>query len=469
MRPLPLILILITTTVTLAVAETKLASIFTESMVLQQQDHAVIWGTDEPGQQVKITGAWGQAAEATADHDGNWRLSLKTPAAGGPYKLEVQGSSEINFDDVLIGEVWLCAGQSNMQMPVKGFNNQPINGNQEAILAANKDRIRAFTVKRNSSDTALDSVTGQWIPSSSATVGNFSATAYFFAKKLQETIDAPIGLIITSWGGSSAEAWTDVETLERLGISKDAPNGDKAQQRQPTKLYNAMLHPLIGYKLKGSIWYQGESNRNRAHQYRDLVTAMVSSWREQWGQGDFPFYYVQIAPFNYDTSGSNSAYLREAQLQTMQTLKNSGMAVTLDIGDPKFIHPREKKEIGERLAYWALNKDYGIEGIETTGPLYQSHTVDDDGKVLVAFEGTTTGISSFGKPFDGFELAGADKVFHPANVKLSKKANELTVWSKEVPEPVALRYAFENTPNASLFSTYGLPASSFRTDDWIEE
>ncbi|MGZ0654525.1 sialate O-acetylesterase [Coraliomargarita sp. W4R72] len=446
-------------------AKTELASIFTESMVLQQQDQVTIWGTDDPGQIVQVTGEWGQAAEATAGDDGKWRAEIATPVAGGPYELSVSGSSEIHFSDVLIGEVWLCSGQSNMQMPVKGFGNQPVNGSQEAILAANQDRIRAFTVQNNSSDAPIDVVKGQWVLSNSATVGDISATAYFFGKKLQETIDVPIGLIITSWGGSSAEAWTDLATLNQLDTDFASLENLPVQQRA-SLLYNAMIHPLIGYTIKGGIWYQGESNKNRASQYRDLMTGMVTSWREKWGQGDFPFYYVQIAPFQYQVS--NSAFIREAQLQTMQTLNNSGMVVTLDIGDPHYIHPREKKLVGDRLAYWALSKDYGIEGIEVSGPIYKSHEVIDGGKVLLHFEGTSRGISSFGKPLSGFKVAGADRVFHPAQAKITRKTGELTLWSDQVPEPVAVRYAFENASEATLFSTFGLPASSFRTDNWAE-
>lgn len=448
-----------------AQAKTELASIFTESMVLQQQDEAVIWGTDEPGQTVKVSGGWGTSAEVTTDNDGKWRLEIATPAAGGPYKLHVKGSSSVLFEDVLIGEVWLCSGQSNMSMPLKGFNNQPINESQATILDAGNDNIRVFSVQRNDSETPVDSVKGQWLASSPQTAPNFSATAYFFAKKLQASIDVPIGLITTSWGGSSAEAWTDAETLQELGTDLNLLK-DANRQQKPSVLFNAMIHPLLGYSIKGAIWYQGESNKDRADQYRDLITAMVTSWREQWAQGNFPFYYVQIAPFWYGET--NSAFLREAQLQTMKTLKNSGMAVTLDIGDPHYIHPREKRLIGDRLAYWALSNDYGILNIETSGPIYTRHETVDVSKIQIQFEGAPLGINSFGKELTGFTIAGEDRVFHPAKAKIGRPLNELTVWSEKVPNPVAVRYGFINTPEASLFSTAGLPASSFRTDDWEE-
>jgi len=463
----PILLLLLIVSPTLA--ETKLASIFTESMVLQQQSEVTIWGTDEPEQIVQVAGGWGETSEVATDDKGKWRLKLKTPQAGGPYSLEVQGSTEVEFNDILIGEVWLCSGQSNMQMTLRGNNNEPINGSQEAILNSTKDNIRVFYVNLKDSQEPLDSVTGQWHVSNPHTAPYFSATAYFFAQKLQASLDVPIGLITTSWGASSAEAWTDKETLEALGIDLSEVTNHKWRQQHPSVLYNGMIHPLVGYTMKGCIWYQGESNKNRAAEYRDLITAMVTSWRAQWGQGDFPFYYVQIAPFWYGPKNSNSAFLREAQLQTMETLKNSGMAVTLDIGDPNNIHPREKKTIGDRLAYWALANDYGIPNIETSGPIYDHHTVTEDGKLKIQFRGAPMGINSFGKELSGFTIASEDRIFHPAKAKIGKSPGELTVWSDKVPHPIAVRYAFENTPEATLFSTSGLPASSFRTDDWEEK
>ncbi|ADE54028.1 sialate O-acetylesterase [Coraliomargarita akajimensis] len=444
-------------------AETKLASIFTESMVLQQQDQALIWGTDEPGQPIKVTGSWGEDAHATTDDHGKWRLRIATPAAGGPYTLTTEGSSTVAFKDVLIGEVWLCSGQSNMQMALKGYPNEPIIGSQETILHSAKDTIRVFGVHLKDSQTPLDSVNGHWFASNPHNTPNFSATAYFFAKQLQASLDVPIGLIVTSWGGSSAEAWTDAPTLEALGTELEPLQKLNTQQR-PSVLYNAMIHPLIGYTIKGAIWYQGESNVSRADKYRELITAMVTAWREQWDQGDFPFYYVQIAPFHY--GNLNSAYLRESQLQTMQTLPNSGMAVTLDIGDQYCIHPSEKKTVGDRLANWALGKTYEIPNIETTGPLYESHQLIDGGKVSLQFSNAPMGVSSFGKALTGFAVAGEDRIYHPAQASIGRSVGQVIVWSDQVTNPVAVRYAFENLPEASLFSVSGLPASSFRTDNW---
>ena len=449
----------------IAFSQTKLASFFSDHMVLQQKEKVSLWGKDKAKKTIKITTSWGENISTKTDKTGKWIVKIQTPSAGGPYSIAIKGSDEIKLNDVQIGEVWLCSGQSNMQMPVKGFNNQPVLGSQEAILNGNNSLLRVFTVTRNSSLTPLDDLTGDWKIASSGTVGEFSATAYFFGNLLQKTTDVPVGLIVTSWGGARAEAWTDKATLEAFSSVKlptEIP--EKQIQQTPTLLYNAMLNPLVGYTIKGAIWYQGESNRNLADEYTQLITSMVTSWRSKWDQGDFPFYFAQIAPFNYGIS-ANSAFLREAQLNTLKTLKNSGMAVTLDIGDAAFIHPRDKKTVGERLAYWALAKDYGVQGIEYSGPTYKNMLVKNNTATIV-FDNAPNGISSFGKEITGFEIAGEDKVFYPATAKL--KRGKLNITSDDVKIPVAVRYNFKNIAKASIFSTAGLPASSFRTDTWAQ-
>lgn len=452
----------------LAFSQIKLPSFFADHMVLQQSENVNIWGYDKAKTKIKVSGSWGEEATVKSEKDGSWKVQLKTPKAGGPYTLEIEGSNEVTLQDVMIGEVWLCSGQSNMQMTVYGYGNQPVNGSQEAILNSKNDRIRMFTAKRTYHEIPQKDVEGDWKLAAPATVGNFSAAAYFFGKKLESILDVPVGLIVTSWGGSSAEAWTDKETLSQFKTIT-IPNevNTKRPNQSPTALYNGMLHPFIGYSIKGAIWYQGESNRLRASEYNALMTAMITSWRTQWNQGSFPFYFTQIAPFNYGTGG-NSAYLREAQLHTMQTLENTGMAVTLDIGDARYIHPREKKTVGDRLAYWALAKDYGVAGIEYSGPIYKEIKSISKGKIELLFENSPNGINSFGKELTGFEIAGEDKVFYPAQAKIGRPKNVLTVHSEKVPNPVAVRYAFHNTSEATLFSTAGLPASSFRTDNWEE-
>ena len=352
-------------------------------------------------------------------------------------------------------------------MPVKGFNNQPINGSNDFILNAKNDQIRLFTATRNYSLEPLDDVEGAWSSATPATVAEFSASAYFFGKQLQEIIDVPIGLIHSSWGGSKAEAWMDpgaLSTFPEITLPEEIP--ENRFNHTPTLLYNAMLHPFIGYTMKGVIWYQGESNRLAAKQYETLFPALINLWREQWQQGAFPFYFVQIAPYRYDGDNeSSSAFLREAQLNSMLKTENSGMAVTMDIGECDCIHPAEKNLVGKRLAYWALANDYGIEGLSFQGPVFKKMEVTGDSEAKLFFDHMDLGLSFFGNEPQGFEIAGDDKVFHPANVKINGDRT-LSVWSEAVPNPVAVRYAFKNCSKGTLYNTAGLPASSFRTDDW---
>jgi len=449
---------------TIALSQTKLASFFSDNMVLQQNEQVSIWGEDKPNKQIKITGSWGKKASVKTDRNGNWKIKLRTPIAGGPYTLKIKGSDTIIIKNVLIGEVWLCSGQSNMQMPIKGFANQPVIGSLETILNSKNSQIRMFQTTHNASLTPLNNVNGKWVETSPETIRKFSATAYYFGQKIQELLGVPVGLIHTSWGASTAEAWTDTKTIslfESAIIPTKIPN--KKKQYEPTLLFNAMLHPFIGYNIKGAIWYQGESNRLRANEYEQLISEMVKSWRTKW-QNDFPFYFVQIAPFEYNNT--NSAFLREAQLKTMLSLDNSGMAVTMDIGECKNIHPGNKKHVGDRLAYWALSKTYNIDGITFSGPVYKQMKVKDS-KVILSFDYAENGFSSFGKDLNGFEIAGEDKIFYEAIVKLNKNKT-IIVRSDKVSKPVAVRYAFKNCVEGTLFNTEGLPASSFRTDNWEE-
>ena len=435
-------------------------------MVLQQQESVSIWGTDNPRTKITVSGSWGKNAKTTTDDKGRWKLKLQTPTAGGPYNVLIEGSKKLTLKNVLIGEVWLCSGQSNMEMPVKGYNNQPIVGSNETILNSTNDQIRYLNTPRSVSLTPLYNVKGEWKAASPSTTANFSATAYYFAKKLQGILRVPIGLIHTSWGASSVESWMDKETLagfKQVVIPDTIPK--TPPQQTPTIMYNSMLHPYIGFTIKGVIWYQGESNRENASEYHSLFSAMINAWRKQWQQGDFPFYFVQIAPF--EIIKTNTAFVREAQLRTMQTVKNTGMAVTMDIGERTVIHPAQKEQVGNRLAYWALAKDYQVQGIAFSGPVYKQLQKNNNGKLNLTFTYCDGGLTSFGKPLTGFEVAGEDKVFYPAEAIInSDKIGMLTVWSDSVKNPVSVRYAFKNWAEGCLFNTQGLPASSFRTDDW---
>jgi sialate O-acetylesterase len=446
-------------------AQTRLPFFFADNMVLQQQQLVSIWGMDNPETKIYVKGSWGKAASTTSDAKGYWKVKIQTPAAGGPFFIQISGSKVVNLKNVLIGEVWFCSGQSNMEMPVKGYSNQPVTGSNEAILNSTNDKIRFLNTPRAVSLTPLYDAKGEWKAASPATTGNFSATAYFFAKKIQSVLGVPVGIIQSAWGASSIESWMNAQTLTPFNkiIPDTLPKTEP--QKSPTLMYNSMLHPYIGYTIKGVLWYQGEANRENAQEYTGLFTALITSWRKQWQQGDFPFYFVQIAPF--EPGKWNAAFLREAQLQTMQSVSNTGMAVTMDIGEQNNIHPSQKEMVGNRLAYWALAKDYDVKGIAVSGPVYQKMEIKPEGKVWLTFNYCDQGLTSFGKPLTDFEVAGEDKIFYPAEAKIVNDRNGvIVVSSNAVKNPVSVRYAFKNWAVGSLFNTQGLPASSFRTDNW---
>ena len=650
-------------------SQIEMPAIFSDNMVLQQKSLVPIWGKAQPKSSVKITTSWKQTAQVIADENGNWITKIKTPKAGGPYEMKIEFSdSNIVYRNILIGEVWLCSGQSNMEMPLAGWPpRDTIFGSTKEIQNAANSNIRFFTVARTVSDKAEFDCNGTWVESNPETAARFSATAYFFGKKLYQELKVPIGLIHSSWGGTPVEAWTSgkyisqveqyKDFVEKLNNSRDeieklykwlnskpiidvskkeaetrwqnlefqdsmcaeinfddsrwkeiilpqnwertevgsfdgviwfrkkieipeswlnkelvlelgpiddmditfvngikiggyeaegywqidriysipseivkeknltiavrvidtqggggiwgAPEKMKIHPKDsdetislsgnwkylpvaeylsgkfyvigaaneeyfnrpklsvdlssntPTTLYNGMIAPLIPYRIKGVIWYQGESNTNNPELYKTLFPLMIKNWREDWKQGNFSFYYVQIAPYNYG-QWTQSQKLREAQLQTLSVPK-TGMVVTLDIGNPNNIHPGNKKDVGERLALWALAKDYNKKVIYS-GPIYKSMKIVKD-KIELTFDYADGGLVL--KERDGennFLIANEDKVFKKAMVKISGK--KLIVYNPEIKNPVAVRYCWDNTSEATLFNKAGLPASSFRTDNW---
>ncbi|WP_316828999.1 sialate O-acetylesterase [Pedobacter miscanthi] len=458
----------------IASAMVKPASIFTNHMVLQQQGNVAIWGWAKPASKVKINTSWSkQNYTVTSDQSGKWKVKVATPAAGGPYEIELNDGAKLVLTDILIGEVWFCSGQSNMEMPMKGFKSQPVIGSNEVILKSSNKNIRLYTVPRSSIiERQENSKPSDWKLAAPETVSNFSATAYYFGSLLSEMLNVPIGIINDSYGGSTIEAWMSPEDLKPYTEIKIPCKGDSIKEvsRTPTTLYNGMLYPVIGYSIKGAIWYQGESNYERPDRYEDLFPAMVSSWRKNWDNGDFPFYYAQIAPYNYaqlppnHVGGKyNSANLREVQRKSLAKIPNSGMAVLLDIGEEKSIHPANKKQGGQRLAYLALAQTYGIKGFGFASPNYESLTVEKN-TAVIKFQNVPNGLTSFGKELSLFEIAGADKKFYPA--KAAIKGSSITVSAPEVKAPVAVRYAFKDFVIGDLFGNDGLPVSSFRTDNW---
>ncbi|MEG1585296.1 MAG: sialate O-acetylesterase [Bacteroidales bacterium] len=455
----------------IAEAEVTLPSVFGDNMVLQQRENVLLWGKAD-GKKVKITTGWNKKTyEVKPDANGQWRIHIPTPGASGPYEIRFDDGKEKLLKNVLLGEVWLCSGQSNMEMPMKGFKNQPVAGANLDIVRSKNPEIRLLTVKRTSTIDPQPDIQGNWQEAAPVSVREFSATAYYFGRLLNETLDVPVGLIVSAWGGSCVEAWMTPQMLAPFKEVRipQKPEDIKEKNRTPTTLYQGMIHPLAGYTIKGAIWYQGESNYDRAHSYAAMFTTMVNGWREKWGQGNFPFYYCQIAPYDYriiTPAGKeviNSAYLREAQLQAEKMIPNSGMAVLMDAGLKEGIHPAKKQVAGERLSLLALKNTYGLEGFGADSPVFKEMTLQND-TAVIAFENAPMWITAKGNESDCFQVAGKDRRFYPAKAWIVR--SKVYVKAEEVKEPVAVRYAFENYVEGDLYSTEGLPVSSFRTDNW---
>ncbi len=639
---------------TVAFGQIQLPAVISSHMVLQRDSEAPIWGWAKPGDQISIKTSWDQMVYGTlTDKDSKWMIKVKTPGAGGPYTIEIGGKDKIVLEDIMCGEVWLCSGQSNMEMPLRGWPEWggPIEGSEEAIKEANYPEIRLFTVQKATSFLPVDTCSGSWAACTPETAKDFSATGYFFGLQLYRTLGVPVGLIHSSWGGTAAEAWTSSEYISRIpkfatstgvcdpeiffkksvenyydamgqwvhsiGYDVEDPGpawtrtpaswqgwtdiavpaewsktfigtyigaveyqttfkvpkswtnqvtvlelgpideldiawvngklvgshlnpGDYATERvyeipagtlksgdnllalnvgntsglggfngkekamkirlkksksggkslagtwkarkgpafgnlppmpecpncnypnTPTMLYNGMIKPIIPFGIKGAIWYQGESNRYDGMLYRQIFSGMIQNWRHDWMEGDFPFYFVQIAPYTYRDTHS-TGLLREAQQYVMKTVPNTGMVVTMDIGNLKNIHPGNKQDVGKRLANWALAKDYGFLNKAYTGPVY-SGMQKEGAKIRIILDFAFGGLTSFGNDLTCFQIAGNDKVFKPAIALIADKT--IVVYSDEVPDPVAVRFGWNSTDVPNLFNVLGLPAAPFRTDNW---
>lgn len=450
-------------------AKVVLPKIFASGMVMQQQTDANLWGEAKADATVKIATSWNKkTVSVKVGNDGKWTAKIQTPAAGGPYSITFNDGEKTVIDNILVGELWICSGQSNMEMPMKGFKNQPVENAVEDILHSGDSKMRLFTVKRTSLFQPATDVVGEWKEASPEAVRNFSATAYYFGRELRRMLNVPVGLIVTSWGGSSCEAWMNRDWLKafpqiELPASQETI---KSKNRTATVLYNGMLHPIVGISMRGVIWYQGEENVSRSGYYADLFSRMIKGWREEWKEGDFPFYYCQIAPYDYNIIGwgqYNSAFLREQQAKAEKMNKNVGMACLMDAGLEYGIHPRKKQLAGMRLALLALDKTYGIKGITSETARYKDVEFKGD-TAVITFE--RAGMWVYGKDglkSDLFEVAGEDRVFHPAKAWIER--SKLYVKCDEVKKPVAVRYAFKDWADGDLFCD-GLPVSSFRTDNW---
>ncbi|MGH2643802.1 MAG: sialate O-acetylesterase, partial [Chitinophagaceae bacterium] len=422
-----------------AFAGIKLPALFTDNMVLQQKSDDPVWGWASPGEEISVKGSWNNTAvKAKTNADGKWMLKIKTPKAGGPFTLTIKGSQTIVLHNVMIGEVWVCSGQSNMELPMEGWSGAPVLNSAEEIKAANYPDIRLFTVKRDIAFKPQEDCVGSWSECSPKTVPGFSAAAYFFGRQLYQKLKVPIGLIETCWGGTVAEAWTSNGALRKLGgfdsllnvvdsvryhLKETEAKGKSDEEaiksasllsqnpNTPTVLYNGMIAPIIPFAMRGVIWYQGESNVGRAAQYAQLFPAMIHDWRNRWHEGEFPFYFIQIAPFPYGGNGMQAAALRDAQRQSLQ-VPNTGMVVTLDIGDTTNIHPANKEEVGRRLSLWAFNKLYDEKGIVYSGPLYSGMKIEGS-KAIISFKYADGGLMAKGGRLTCFEIAGQEGKFVP--------------------------------------------------------
>jgi len=456
-----------------AVAVIKLPAIVSSNMILQRDTKIVLWGWADANEEITVTASWlNKATDIKADNEGNWRVEVITTTSKEPQSINIKSEdSDISLENILFGEVWVCSGQSNMQQPVNGYAGQPTYGTNMAVAHAENPNLRLFTVDRVGSKTPLKNLEEytSWQHASPDNVADFSAIAYFFGQKLQEILDVPVGMIHTSWGGSSVQAWISKEVISTYQeVDLEGVDITKGTNHIPTALYNAMINPLIPYTIRGALWYQGESNRNEPDKYKVLFPAMVKDWRTRWDIGDFPFYYVQIAPYWYNdhdafSTPDNSAFIREAQLECADLIPNSGIAITMDIGSEFCIHPPKKKEVAERLLFNALNQTYGFEDVDGKSPVYESMEVKDGG-IELSFKNAETGLYTFDE-LTGFEISGEGKVFYPATAKIVNR-NKIFVKSDKVPVPKAVRYAWCNWIVGTLFDTNLLPASSFRTDNW---
>lgn len=452
----------------IAFGEIKLPAIISDNMVLQRQSQVALWGQATANHAVTITISWDHKPyTAQSDASGNWKIEVQTPEAGGPYEITFDDGSKLTITNILVGEVWVCSGQSNMGMPMKGYANQPVLHSNEILMHANDSQLRVFQIARKVSNVPLTDCGGSWQQSSPKSARAFSAVGFQFAKKMQELLNVPVGIIEATWGGTPIKAWTDKKSLQPFAQLNLPPadNSVKPNADTATCLFNGMINPIVGYGIKGFIWYQGEEDTRFPYLYKELMIAMVKGWRNLWNRGKLPFYYVQIAPCNYNERQKDSVpLLREAQAQAMAAIPHSGMVVSMDVGSGATIHPPDKTTIARRLLYWALGDTYHWEGIAFQSPAFESMQINDHA-ITVSFSHTPLGLTSYYEKIRGFELAGKDKVFYPAEAKI-KRGGKIILQSDQVTQPVAVRYLFKDWVEGNLYNTAGLPVAPFRTDNW---
>ncbi|WP_232516241.1 sialate O-acetylesterase [Chitinophaga caeni] len=458
-----LLLVFLTFGASFTMANVRLPAVLGSHMVLQRNADVKLWGWALPNEKIKITTSWNNRVDSVvADGNASWSIKIPTPGAGGPYKITIHGYNTLVLDDIMIGEVWLCSGQSNMERNgnqlwdsiVKASNGQPLRNEQ----------VRMFQIPRTTANDPQENCTGEWTVCDTASIKNFSAVGYFYGLELQKNLGVPIGLINASWGGTPAEVWTPKNVIDDDPLLAGEAKVNKVSKwwpHEPAKAFNGMIAPLKNFNIAGAIWYQGESNTGHPKTYDRLFTKMIQAWRNWW-QVEFPFYFVQIAPYVYDKS-QNAAFLREAQDKS-QSLEATGMIVISDLVDTVAdIHPRNKQDVGIRLAKMSLVETYGKVMPAYRSPSFKSMEIAKN-KVIINFNYLPTGLKIHGKSIANAYIAGEDQIYYPADAKL--KGSQLILSSKKVPEPVAARYGFANAAIGNLFSTEGFPVAPFRTDNW---
>lgn len=483
-----------------SLAKVTLPSVFADNMVLQQKQENPIWGKAKPGESIKVS-VFGQQFSTTADNNGDWRLKLAAMPAGGPYKITVNGENTIEINDVLVGEVWLCSGQSNMEWRIKDSKHAPVE-----TVTANYPDIRIMKIPRVGIDTPQFDIETQWEKVTPQSIRDFSSICYFYGRRLHHALGVPVGLIKNSWGGTPIEAWIPRDALEKSGDYQEMlshwdkladnfnqteydaqlkafnawnkagrPKDKKVNKpkdilgggKRPATIYNGVVNPTVGYGIKGAIWYQGEANGNRGYQYRSLFPLLINTWRERWGQGDFPFYWVQLADFRAEKTTpseySDWAEVREAQTMTL-SLPNTGQTVVIDLGEGRNIHPTNKQDVADRLVRHPLAKDYGYKMVADS-PMYKNMQIKGN-KALISFDNVQHKLYSYDVwDVKGFYIAGKDQKFVNAKAKIIGK-NKVEVFSDQVTNPVAVRYGWEDNPVVNLYDKGALPVTPFRTDDW---
>ena len=445
----------------------RLPSILSDHMLLQQNSDVKFWGWADPRTKIKIIPEWSEDTMfVTANEKAKWETTLTTPESGGPYTIQVLSDDKnITINDVLIGELWLCSGQSNMEYNVK----KGVADAKEALSDCENNQIRFFFVKKATADYPQDDCTGYWKVCNAESMQWFSSVGYFFGQKLNENLSTPIGLINSNWGGTPVETWTPIDKIENPEkVIKEAASLKKSTGWDNTvsSTYNAMIHPLIKMKMAGAIWYQGEANCPNAYSYSGLLANMIEAWRDKF-QIELPFYYVQIAPYQRYPIPFSAALIREQQEAVQGLVEKTGMVVIADqVDDPNNIHPRYKKQVGYRLANYALAETYEREVSKYKFATLKGQQIEDD-RIRIYFDNAEVGIFYKGEGIEGLEIAGADKVFHSAEGKIDKKTNTLIVKSRNVKNPHYVRYAFGNGSIGNIFDTSGLPVAPFRTDDIV--